>query len=150
MENAVHYRVHTSTPVVPILSQTNPFCIIILSSTLRSSEFSLPFWVSSQNRCMHFSFLSSLLHAAMYELLHILMQRMPTVTKFNTPISMFEYFTLRKIIKHCTLVSKCVRLLFLCTYHQFLYLSHQRRCREKVSNNRKDFPFQLGDSFEEK
>jgi hypothetical protein len=40
--------------------------------------------------------------------------------------------------------------MFSATYHEFLELSHQRRSGEKVSNNRKDFPFQLGDSFEEK
>jgi hypothetical protein len=56
----VHYRVHKSPPPDPILSQPNPIrpddpylskvhLNVILPSTLRSSQWSLPFWPPKQN-----------------------------------------------------------------------------------------------------
>jgi len=56
----VHYRVHNGPPLVPVMNQMNPFDILshcfpkihsysILASTSRSSEWSFPFRVSSQN-----------------------------------------------------------------------------------------------------
>jgi hypothetical protein len=62
----VHYRVHNSPSLVPILSHMNPahtftpyfpkiHSNIILPSTFRSSEWSLPFNSNQPKYCMHFS-----------------------------------------------------------------------------------------------
>jgi hypothetical protein len=66
----VHYRVHKGPPLAPTLSQIHPVHTlppyfpnihsnIILPSTLRSLDWSLPFWFSDQN----YVYISHLSHA---------------------------------------------------------------------------------------